>query len=156
MTDTPTPPAADREAFHQAAEARLKPFRYAPPAAAKAVKEIVPLARSELLRLQVQVVQEGGENNLHYHLNSDTGWMVLRGRARFYGAGDRLIGEFGPNEGVLIPGGARYWFEKVGAEPLELLQMVARDTAKGQAQRINLEQHKDWMTDPALQVYEKP
>jgi mannose-6-phosphate isomerase-like protein (cupin superfamily) len=53
--------------------------------------------------------------------------MVLRGRARFYGVDDVLLAELGPNEGIFIPGGARYWFEKTGDEDLEILQMVGLD-----------------------------
>src|SRR5262249_51094637 len=104
----------------------------------------------------VQVVKDGGENNLHYHLNSDTTWYVLGGRARFYGVGDTLIGEYGRNEGLMIPGGCRYWFEKVGNEDLELMQIVAYDRTGGDSQRINVERHKDWMTGMAnMEVYEK-
>jgi mannose-6-phosphate isomerase-like protein (cupin superfamily) len=145
----------DKEAFHQAAEARIKTFRYAPPAQPEAVKDIVTLCKSDLVKVNVQIVQEGGENNLHYHLNSDTCWMVLRGRAKFYGPADALLGEFGAHDGILLPGGARYWFEKIGDETLEILQMVAIDKAKGQSQRVNIERHKEWMTESALQVYEQ-
>jgi mannose-6-phosphate isomerase-like protein (cupin superfamily) len=145
----------DKEAFHRAAEKRIQTFRYAPPAEPGAVKDIVTLCKSDLVKVNVQVVQEGGENNLHYHLNSDTCWMVLRGRAKFYGPDDMLIGEFGAHDGILLPGGARYWFEKIGEEPLEILQMVAIDKAKGQSQRVNIERHKEWMTESALQVYEQ-
>jgi hypothetical protein len=54
----------------------------------------------------------------------------------------------------MIPGGARYWFEKTGPETLELLQVVAVEQgAKGE--RINIEKHKDWMKgQELLEVYE--
>ena len=51
--------------------------------------------------------------------------MVLKGRVRFYGPGDVLIGEFGPHEGTITPRFSRYWFENVGEEDLEILQVAA-------------------------------
>ncbi len=145
--------APEKEAFHRSAEAGVTTFSYAPTAPV-GPKDIVPLVRTGLLKVAVQVVHEGGENNLHYHLNSDTTWLVLRGNVRFYGPGDELIAELGPEEGIAIPGGARYWFEKVGPDDLEILQMVAFDRAQGKPERINLEAHKDWMHDDQLRVYE--
>ena len=58
-------------------------------------KAIVQLAAAILFCGRVQVVREGGENNLHSHRGMDGFWMVLAGRVRFYGPGDALIGEFG-------------------------------------------------------------
>jgi mannose-6-phosphate isomerase-like protein (cupin superfamily) len=142
-----------KEAFHRDAEARVQTFRYER-SAPGAPKDIVGLTRTDRLKVAVQVVHEGGENNLHYHLNSDTSWMVLRGRVRFYGPGDALIAELGPEEGITFPGGARYWFEKTGPDDLEILQMVGYDRAQGKPQRINVETHKDWMTAEELRVYE--
>ena len=49
----------------------------------------------------------------------------LKGRVRFYGPGDVVIGEFGPHEGIVTPRGSQYWFEKVGEGDLEILQMAA-------------------------------
>lgn len=143
----------EKEAFHRDAETRVTTFAYArtPP---DRPKDIVPLVRTGLLKVAVQVVHEGGENNLHYHLNSDTTWLVLRGRVRFYGPDDALLAELGPEEGILIPGGARYWFEKTGPDDLEIVQMVGYDRAKGKPERVNVESHKDWMTAEELRVYE--
>jgi mannose-6-phosphate isomerase-like protein (cupin superfamily) len=145
----------EKEAFHRDAEARIQTFSYKKPAAEGQVKQIANLFRSDLIRLNVQIVSEGGENNLHYHTGGDNAWMVLRGAARFYGVGDALIGEFHQNEGILLPGGSRYWFEKVGDEDLEILQIVCKETRQAKTERINLERHKGWMTDGFLQVYEK-
>ncbi len=149
--------AEEKEAFHRDAEARIQTFSYAKPETFgdRMPKQFISLFRSDLIRLAVQVVKEGGENNLHYHTGGDNAWMVLKGRTRFYGVGDKLIGEFGPNEGILLPGGSRYWFEKVGDEDLEVLQIVCKETRGAETKRINLDQHKDWMTDGFLQVYDK-
>ena len=143
----------DKEAFHQSIEAQVKIVKYERPPAGEP-KDIVPLVRTKLGRMAVQVVHEGGENNLHYHLNSDTTWFVLRGNVKFYGPDDALIAELGPHELISIPGGARYWFETSGPEDLELLQCVNFDTAGEKPTRINVEQHKDWMKEDELRVYE--
>jgi mannose-6-phosphate isomerase-like protein (cupin superfamily) len=156
--ETAAPQTADeKEAFHRAAEAKIKPFKYETPADTGRPKDVTSLLRGSLLKVTVQTVRDGGENNLHYHTKSETAWMVLSGRVRFYGVGDALLGEFGPHEGIFLPGGARYWFEKTGPDDLELLQMVGIDrTGDGKAARINVDAHKDWMSDSAyLQVYEE-
>jgi hypothetical protein len=146
----------DREAFHVDAESRIQSFSYRKPDASPdgAVKQIANLFRSDLIRLNVQIVKEGGENNLHYHTGGDNCWMILAGKARFYGVGDKLLGEYGPLDGILLPGGSRYWFEKVGGEDLEILQIVCKETRNARSSRINLDQHKDWMKDEFLQVYD--
>ena len=157
MDQAPKAPmsAAEKEAFHRDAESRIKTFSYRTPAENGQVKQIANLFRSDLIRLNVQIVTEGGENNLHYHTGGDNCWMVLRGAARFYGVDDKLLGEFGANEGILLPGGSRYWFEKAGDEVLEILQIVCKESRAAKTERINLEKHKDWMTDDYLQLYEK-
>lgn len=92
---------------------------------ASAAKARVRLVKSDLVGAAVQIVKkDGGENNLHYHTTADTFWMVLKGRVRFYGPGDVLIGEFGPMEGTITPRYARYWFENAGEDELELLQVT--------------------------------
>jgi mannose-6-phosphate isomerase-like protein (cupin superfamily) len=149
-----------REEVHREAESRIRTFSYEKPPSDPTdtrPKKIIPLDRSEHIRLAVQVVKEGGENNLHYHTNSDGAWMVLKGRVRFYGPENKVYGEFGPHEGIILPGGSRYWFEKVGDEELEILQMFGYPSKDLQSSRVNIERHKDWMKDDAfLQVYDEP
>jgi len=116
-------------------------FKYQKPETLKGGKAIVQLAESDIIRGRVQVVREGGENNLHSHKGMDGFWMVLKGRVRFYGPGDVVIGEFGQNEGILLPRGAQYWFEKAGEGDLEILQMAAFE--KGvKVQRVDFEPQK--------------
>jgi mannose-6-phosphate isomerase-like protein (cupin superfamily) len=102
-------------------------FRYHRPDQLKTKRGIAPLVRSDILFSAVQIIREGGENSLHSHAAMDGFWFVLRGRARFYGAGDTLIGEICQNEGVFVPRNVPYWFESVGDELLELLQVEAID-----------------------------
>lgn len=88
-------------------------------------KHVVTLALTDRISANVQVLKEGGENNLHTHPNMDGFWMVLKGRVKFYGDNDVLLGEFGPHEGILVPRGTHYWFESSSDEHLEILQVEA-------------------------------
>lgn len=134
----------DREALHQEAERRMQSYRYAKPESlGDANKGLVRLCNTDLMKGVVQVITEGGENNLHYHEGMDSFWMVLRGRAKFYGPGDKLIGEYGPFEGLVTPRGARYWFEKSSdGEDLELLQVASYDTTSAGPRRISIDGDK--------------
>jgi mannose-6-phosphate isomerase-like protein (cupin superfamily) len=111
---------------HLEAEADPVTFAYTKPTEGNSAKGFVSLGRRDIARGIVQVVKKnGGENNLHYHSTSASFWMVLKGRVRFYGPDDVLIGEFGPHEGTITPRYSRYWFENVGDEDLEILQVSA-------------------------------
>jgi mannose-6-phosphate isomerase-like protein (cupin superfamily) len=113
------------EARLQEAEKGIKTFSYRKPDGFGADKARVMLGKGGNIRGVVQMVREGGENNLHYHTEADTLWMVLKGRVKFYGCGDKLLGEFGPHEGIITPAYSRYWFESSGDDDLELLQVGA-------------------------------
>lgn len=76
------------------------------------------------------MVRKGAEEHLHSHNSIDGFWMVLKGRARFHGDNGVVIGEFDPLEGALIPRDTRYWFESVGDQDLELLQVLAFDKGR--------------------------
>jgi mannose-6-phosphate isomerase-like protein (cupin superfamily) len=106
---------------------RAVTFKYTRPSDLTASKTFVLLAKSETMMGAVQVITEGGENNLHFHPRMDGLWFVLAGRARFYKSGDEVLGEFGRGEGVLVPHDFPYWFESTGDEPLEILQVEAID-----------------------------
>ena len=142
------------EAYHRDAEAKIETFKYAKPEANPRPKQLTFLARTKLLSVAVQTVKDGGENNLHYHSNGDQCYFVLKGRVRFHGPENHVYGEFGPHEGIVIPAGSRYWFEKVGDEDLEVLQSFGRDKSMPDMARINLEPHKQWMEgDDGLTQY---
>jgi mannose-6-phosphate isomerase-like protein (cupin superfamily) len=111
---------------HQAAEATVKSYHYEKPSGGKSAKGRVNLGKSDNIRGVVQIVKKnGGENNLHYHTTTASFWLVLKGRVRFYGPGDVLIGEFGPHEGTITQRYARYWFENCGEDDLEILHVAA-------------------------------
>lgn len=125
----------------QMAPGSYKLFSYRKPETLKGGKAIVQLAESDIIRGRVQIVREGGENNLHSHKGMDGFWLVLRGRVKFYGPGDALIAELGQHEGILLPRGTEYWFESSGEEDLELLQMAAFE--KGvKVERVDKEPQK--------------
>src|ERR1700759_1695480 len=85
---------------HEEAETNPVTYKYAKPDGQSVAKGFVALGRRDIVRGAVQIVKKhGGENNLHYHTSSASFWMVLKGRVRFYGPGDVLIGEYGPPEG---------------------------------------------------------
>ncbi len=112
-------------------------FNYAKPQVSKS-KTIARLCRSDLMYANVQVITEGGENNMHAHPAQDGFWMVIKGRARFYADGDVVIGDFGPFEGVHIPRGFNYWFESSSPDTLELLQVEAIDLTAAKNERVNV------------------
>ena len=91
-------------------------------------KSVTNLCRTEVLKVAVQVVRRGGENNLHSHPNRDEIFYVLAGRVRFYTTDDEVVGELGPNDGILVQRGDQYWFESIGDTELELLQVAVADS----------------------------
>jgi mannose-6-phosphate isomerase-like protein (cupin superfamily) len=122
---------------HDAAEAAIQTFSFKAPETYDRRKAIVRLTSNERGQAAVHCLGQGGENNLHYHAGVDITWMVLKGRARFYGPEDVVRGEFGPHEGILIPAGARYWFESCGKDDLELLQIKTFHKGRGTDKRID-------------------
>ena len=98
------------------------------------------------MKVQVQVVKNGGENNLHTHTGEDAFWYVINGAVKFYGEGDKLIGEYKKGEGILVPRGYKYWFESASPEALEILRVTAKDQNIDN-KRVDLSPQKQWMVD---------
>ena len=122
-----------------------KEFKYQTPEF-EGVKKTVTVCSSDLMKVQVQVVKEGGENNLHTHTGDDAFWYVINGAVKFYGEGDKLIGEYKKGEGILIPRGFKYWFESGSKEPLEILRVTAKDQNL-ENKRVDLSPKKQWMVE---------
>ena len=122
-----------------------KVFKYQTPQF-DGVKKTLQVCNSDLMKVQVQVVKDGGENNLHSHTGDDAFWYVMSGAVKFYGEGDQVIGEFNKGEGILIPRGFKYWFESSSSEPLEILRVTAKDQ-KVENQRVDHSAKKQWMVD---------
>lgn len=107
-------------------------FRYRKPAEhEKGLREIVRLCEIQSMRGSVHVVRKGGEEHLHSHETVDGFWMVLTGHVRFYGDGSRVLGDLGAMEGILLPRNNRYWFESVGDDDAEVLQVLHIDPKRG-------------------------
>ncbi|MCW5770402.1 MAG: cupin domain-containing protein [Rhodospirillaceae bacterium] len=99
-------------------------FRYREPDLKGRPRAITRLFVSDLMCGLVQLIKKGGETTLHSHSGMDGLWMVLSGRARFYGEEEKIIAELGPLEGVYIPRDVKYWFESASEEePLQILQI---------------------------------
>lgn len=127
MADTAAKPERKSARPKNAAPRAPQKFSYKKPESQETAKAITSLCQTDIIRGAVQIVKEGGDNNLHSHTGMDGFWMVLKGAVRFYGAGDEVLGEFGVHEGIVMPRSAEYWFESCGDEDLELLQVVAFD-----------------------------
>jgi mannose-6-phosphate isomerase-like protein (cupin superfamily) len=109
-------------------------------------KKTWQVCQSDLMKVQVQVVKDGGENNLHTHTGEDAFWYVIRGAVRFYGEGDKEIGVYQKGEGLLVPRGFKYWFESASNEELEVLRVTAKDQSVDN-KRVDLSPQKQWMID---------
>jgi mannose-6-phosphate isomerase-like protein (cupin superfamily) len=120
-----------------------KEFRHQTPEF-EGVKKSWQVCNSDLMKVQVQVVKNGGENNLHTHTGEDAFWYVISGAVKFYGEGDKLVGEYKKGEGILVPRGYKYWFESASQEPLEILRVTAKDQNIDN-KRVDLSPQKDWM-----------
>jgi mannose-6-phosphate isomerase-like protein (cupin superfamily) len=81
-----------------------------------------PLAATDQLTLVLKVYASGGENELHAHPQEDHAFVVLQGRAAFFGpAGEQLT--LMPLQGIMLPRGSLYRFHAEGEEPLVLLRV---------------------------------
>ena len=132
----------------------LQPFKYeTPPIDEHRGKGSVGLARTDVVGLSVQAVQNGGETNLHAHPGTDGIWFVLAGRARFYDDVEHLACELGPQEGVLIPHGVRYWFESAGDEKLEIMHITGQVHGAKQ-ERLNFTPTLPQQRERGINVFE--
>lgn len=122
-----------------------KEFRHQTPEF-EGVKKTWQVCSSDLMKVQVQVVKNGGENNLHTHTGEDAFWYVISGAVKFYGEGDTLVGEYKKGEGILVPRGYKYWFESASPEPLEILRVTAKDQNIDN-KRVDLSPQKQWMVE---------
>ena len=122
-----------------------KEFRHQTPEF-EGVKKTWQVCNSDLMKVQVQVVKSGGENNLHTHTGEDAFWYVISGAVKFYGEGDTLVGEYKKGEGILVPRGYKYWFESASQERLEILRVTAKDQNIDN-KRVDLSAQKQWMIE---------
>jgi mannose-6-phosphate isomerase-like protein (cupin superfamily) len=86
------------------------------------------VAETSRMTVGVKSYAMGGENGLHTHKNQDHAFIILQGKATFYGT-DGKIGTLGRHQGIMLPLGAFYSFESCGDEPLILLRVGGLDQA---------------------------
>jgi mannose-6-phosphate isomerase-like protein (cupin superfamily) len=103
----------------------LTKFTYEKPVNQEKPKVTLSMARSDVLGVGIQVAKEGGDTNLHAHAATESLWLVLKGRVRFYDGLESMFGEYGPLEGIAIPRAAPYWFESASDDDLEILHITA-------------------------------
>jgi quercetin dioxygenase-like cupin family protein len=132
---------AKKEAFHQQAESNIVKFAFTRPETEipHGQKMHVKLAGTDSCRASVQILNKGGDNNLHYHPNMDLIYMVLKGQVEFYGPGDKSLGVFNVHEGLKLPENSRYWFKSVGDEEAHLLQIAGYPRGAKASKRIPVE-----------------
>lgn len=104
---------------------RIQTFQFEKRARQTAPRAEIKLCGNEQIRGTGHVILPGESNELHYESGVDEFWMVLAGRARFCGSGRILIGEFGVNDGIMIPRNTEYLIENIGPGILELIQVAA-------------------------------
>ena len=82
------------------------------------------LSATPRMNVVLKTYASGGENELHAHTNEDHTFVILQGKALFYGPHDERR-EVAKNDCVMIPRGAYYWFHAVEGEPLVMLRIGA-------------------------------
>jgi mannose-6-phosphate isomerase-like protein (cupin superfamily) len=128
MTDTQTPDVLVDKRAQKAGDPELskqhiaKVIRYEKPEL-KRDRHVVSFGRTDSMMVFMQILLNAGENSLHMHPNTDSFWWVVRGKAAFFTTDHELIAELDAEQGVIIPRDYPYYFNAVGDEHLEVLQI---------------------------------
>ena len=90
------------------------------------------VAETENLWIHTKINYEGGENEVHTHLNEDHSFIVLEGQMSVFDEkGNEMKLE--KYQGVMIPKGAYYRYLNTGKENLVVIRVGARSKEKPQA-----------------------
>lgn len=76
-----------------------------------------PVAATDDMTVVLKTYAATGENELHAHTTEDHTFIVLQGRANFYGPKGE-VKTIVVNEGVMLPRGTFYWCRAEGETPL--------------------------------------
>ena len=87
------------------------------------------LGATSMMSVVLKTYAEGGENELHAHVNEDHFFLIMQGTAQFYGPNGETR-EVGKNDCVLLPRGSLYWFRATGDEALVMLRIGAAGAAE--------------------------
>jgi mannose-6-phosphate isomerase-like protein (cupin superfamily) len=96
------------------------------------------VAKTENMWIATKINAEGGENEIHTHLNQDHAFIVLEGEMSVFdekGAEMKLQ----PYQGVMLPKGAYYRYLNTGSGNLVVLRLAAYTAdrpARGEAMRV--------------------
>ena len=121
---------------------RIQTFQFEKRVRQTSSRAEIKLCGNEQIRGVGHLINPGESNELHYESGVDEFWIVLAGHARFCGSGGILIGEFGVNDGIMIPCNTEYLIENIGSDVLELVQVAA--IHRGAAdQRVDLAKAAD-------------
>ena len=80
------------------------------------------ICRAGGMTARVKVYASGGENELHAHPQEDHAFIVLQGRAAFFGPNDEAV-TLQPMQGIMLPRNSFYRFHAVDGAPLVLLRV---------------------------------
>lgn len=80
------------------------------------------LASTDRMWMNIKTYAADGENTLHTHTNEDHAFVVLQGKAKFFGPGGECT-VLARNEGILLPRGTLYSFRAEDGEPLVVLRV---------------------------------
>ena len=89
------------------------------------------VAETENLWIHTKINYEGGENEIHTHLDEDHSFIVLEGQMSVFDEKGNEI-KVGKHQGVMIPKGAYYRYLNTGSENLVVIRVGAG--IKGQPQ----------------------
>jgi mannose-6-phosphate isomerase-like protein (cupin superfamily) len=95
------------------------------------------VAETSNLWIHTKINAEGGENEIHTHLDEDHAFIVLEGEMSVFDEkGNELVVK--PYQGILIPRGAYYRYLNTGAGNLVVLRIgaPAGQTQAGQEARV--------------------
>lgn len=79
-------------------------------------------AKGDRTRVVIKTYAQGGENEMHTHPNEDHVFMVLQGAIEMH-MPDGTSRVVKTHEGVLLEGGAYYWFKSCGDKPLVMARI---------------------------------
>jgi mannose-6-phosphate isomerase-like protein (cupin superfamily) len=96
------------------------------------------VAKTENMWIAVKINAEGGENEIHTHLNQDHAFIVLEGEMSVFDENGVEM-KVKPYQGVMLPKGAYYRYLNTGAGNLVVVRLgayTADRPTKGEALRI--------------------
>src|SRR5918999_1646749 len=96
------------------------------------------VAKTENMWIATKINAEGGENEIHTHLNQDHAFIVLEGEMSVFDENGEEM-KLKPYQGVMLPKGAYYRYLNTGAENLVVLRIGAHTPdklEKGEAMRV--------------------